>query len=58
MAILYYEKARRFMPQDADLKANLSFVTEEVEEGKSTVDLLLSFLSSPLLSGKSLFIPQ
>jgi tetratricopeptide (TPR) repeat protein len=34
LAVLYYEKARKIMPQDADLKANLSFVTESIEEGE------------------------
>lgn len=32
-AVLYYEKARRLIPRDADLLANLSYALEGVEEG-------------------------
>src|SRR5690554_103256 len=32
-AVLYYEKAKRLMPRDADLRANLSYALEGVEEG-------------------------
>lgn len=34
-AVLYYEKARQVMPNDADLKSNLSFALSEVEEGEA-----------------------
>ena len=34
MAILYYEKAKRLIPGDADLKANLSYALTNVNEGK------------------------
>ncbi len=33
LAVLYYEKARRLIPRDADLLANLNYVLEGVEEG-------------------------
>lgn len=56
MAVLYYEKARRFMPQDADLKANLSFVTEQVEEGEVQGWTRYCLFLSSLCSLEKLFI--
>ena len=35
-AVLYYEKARRLIPHDADLKANLAYALSGVEEGEIT----------------------
>ncbi len=35
-AVLYYEKARRLIPHDADLKANLTYALSSVEEGSIT----------------------
>lgn len=35
MAILFYEKAKRLMPGDADLNSNLSFALRNVDEGNS-----------------------
>ncbi|NLW55309.1 MAG: tetratricopeptide repeat protein [Firmicutes bacterium] len=35
-AVLYYEKARRLIPHDADLKANLAYALSGVEEGGNT----------------------
>jgi hypothetical protein len=32
-AVLYYEKAKRLIPRDADLRANLGYALEGVEEG-------------------------
>jgi tetratricopeptide (TPR) repeat protein len=32
-AVLYYEKARRLMPRDADLQANLAYALKNVNEG-------------------------
>ena len=32
-AVLYYEKAKEFIPRDADLRANLGYALEGVEEG-------------------------
>jgi tetratricopeptide (TPR) repeat protein len=32
-AVLYYEKARRLMPRDADLQANLTYALKNVNEG-------------------------
>jgi Uncharacterized protein conserved in bacteria len=34
-AILYYEKAKQFMPNDADLRSNLNFALRSVDEGNS-----------------------
>lgn len=56
MAVLYYEKARRFMPQDADLKANLSFVTENMEEGEVQGWTRFCLFLSSLCSLEKLFI--
>jgi hypothetical protein len=35
-AVLYYEKARRLSPGDADLQANLTYALKNVNEGAST----------------------
>lgn len=36
LAVLYYEKARRLLPHDADLKTNLAYALSDVEEGTLT----------------------
>jgi hypothetical protein len=35
-AVLYYEKAKRLFPGDADLRANLAYALQNVNEGAST----------------------
>lgn len=44
LAVLYYEKAKRLIPHDADLKANLAYALEGVDEG--TPDWKGEFLRS------------
>lgn len=47
LAVLYYQKAKRLIPGDADLKANLSYVQDKIgQSGRGTWDYELNhFLS-------------
>lgn len=48
-AILYYEKAARLMPQDSDLKSNLSYARSMagVEDGKSSKNVIVRAIKRP-----------